>query len=449
MTIRRRIALVAATAVAVAVVLISLGTFVGARRQVTSQIDESLLARADVVNRVRPGALFLVLGVERPDPGTDRIIPPGVADFDATYYQAILRDGRVVNAGAEDLVLPEPERSDLDPDEPTLRSEWVDGVHLRIVTTVRTDGGVVLQIGRPLTEADEAMGRLAVLLLVGGAFGIALAGGLGLVVARQAVKPIGALTETVGDIAKTQSFTERVRVEGNDEVGELAREFNLLLDELESSKQEQVRLVRDAGHELRTPLTALRTNLEILQRHEVEPEERSEMLAAAHAEVEELESLVVEVVDLATDRYEEESPSSVDLGDVVRFVAARFHKRRGRAVEVQSDGSVVVGKRQAIERAVSNVMGNADKFAPTDTPMFVEVSEGTVTVSDSGPGFDKRDLPHVFERFYRSDTARSEPGSGLGLSIVKQIIDDHDGDVFARNRPEGGAEVGFSIPMNA
>jgi two-component system sensor histidine kinase MprB len=449
MTIRRRIALVSASAVAVAVVLISIGTFVGARRQVMSPIDESLLARAEVVERLRPEALFAVFGIERIDVRRDRIVPPGVGDFDAAYYQVKFGDGPVLNAGAEDLVLPEPTSGDVDQNEPTLRSEWVDDVHLRIVTVMRNDGDIVLQIGRPLTEVDTAMARLAVLLLVGGVIGVALAGGLGLLVANQAVKPIDDLTVTVGSIATSQSFSERVDVVGNDEVAELSREFNLLLDELESAKQEQARLVRDAGHELRTPLTALRTNLEVLQRHEVDPEERSEILAAAHGEVEELASLVAEVVDLAGDRYEEEMVGSVDLGDVAQKVAARLENRRGRDVEVTSDGSVVTGKRHALERAVSNVLGNADKFSPSDASITVDVSDGTITVCDAGAGFDSQDLPHIFERFYRSDAARSQPGSGLGLSIVRQIVDDHGGETFARNGGAGGAEVGFSIPTDA
>jgi two-component system sensor histidine kinase MprB len=211
------------------------------------------------------------------------------------------------------------------------------------------------------------------------------------------------------------------------------------------AKQEQARLVRDAGHELRTPLTALRTNLEVLQRHEVGTAERTEILSAAHGEVEELALLVAEVVDLASDRYEEETVGPVDLDDVASAVIDRVEKRMGHHVVLTSDGSVVDGKRHALERALSNIIQNADKFSVSDSEISVAISEGTVTVSDEGPGFDPQDLPYIFERFYRSDAARSEPGSGLGLSIVKQIIDDHNGEVFARNGQNGGAEVGFTL----
>ena len=195
-------------------------------------------------------------------------------------------------------------------------------------------------------------------------------------------------------------------------------------------------------------MTALRTNLEVLQRHKVDPTERTEILAAAHGEVEELASLVAEVVDLASDRYEEESVSTVNLAEAVQEVVNRLEQRKGRRVEVTLDSSVVTGKRNAIERAVSNIVGNADKFSPPKTPIRVQVDNGTVTVTDEGPGFDPADVPYIFERFYRSDAARSQPGSGLGLSIVKQIVDDHGGEVFAHNNDSGGAEVGFSLPTD-
>jgi two-component system sensor histidine kinase MprB len=445
MTIRRRIALVSAVAVGVAVVLIAVGTFVGAKGQVLGQVDESLLARAEEIDRVPPAVLFAILAIERGDVQRDRIIRTRPGDFDTSYYQMLFPDGRVINIGDDDIVLPGPNPDDLDPRASTLRSEWVNDVHLRIATTLRAESDVVVQIARPLTEVDALLGRLAALLLFGGLVGVGLATGLGLLVANQALKPISRLKTSFGEIAETQSFTDRVDVVGNDEVAELSREFNLLLDELESAKMDQARLVRDAGHELRTPLTALRTNLEVLQRHDVGPTERTEILAAAHGEVEELALLVAEVVDLASDRYEEEPVGSVNLAEAVRAVVDRLEQRKGRRVELTLDTSVVTGKRNALERAISNIVGNADKFASTSTPIRVEVKDGTVTVTDEGPGFDPSDVPYVFERFYRSDAARSEPGSGLGLSIVKQIVDDHGGEVFARNSASGGAEVGFSL----
>jgi len=277
--------------------------------------------------------------------------------------------------------------------------------------------------------------------------GVAVAGGLGLLVARSALKPIDELRESISAVAASHAFDQRLDVSTNDEIAELARAFNELLAELESARADQVRLARDAGHELRTPLTALRTNIEILQRHEVSQEERAEMIDAAHAEVEELTALVSEVVDLATDRYQEEPLAGFQIGAVVADVSERLKRRNGREVHVDDDGSVVVAKRAAIDRAITNIVTNADKWAVPGTPIVVQIDQRKVTVTDSGPGFVAEDIDHVFERFYRSSDARSTPGSGLGLSIVVQIVEDHGGEVFARNRSgHSGAVVGFSLP---
>jgi two-component system sensor histidine kinase MprB len=452
MSIQRRIALVSAAAVAVTVFVVSIGAFLGAKSQIMGQIDASLLERASIVEIgsvvVEEGPLFGT-GDRGRNPFRELVTVfarPGRPEFDTAFFQIITPEG-TLNIGSDELELPPPSADDLDPDEATLRSEWVDGTHLRIATLVVPGTETIFQIGRPLTEADESLAGFALLLAVGSALGILLAGGLGLVVARHAVRPIGDLEQSVSEITQTRDIGGRLDVRGSDEIAELAIAFNALLAEVEAAREEQTRLVRDAGHELRTPLTALRTNIEILQRHEVEPDERKRMLEAAHAEVEELTELVSEVVDLATDRYEEEPLAAVELRAVVEAIAERFDRRNGRSVVLDADSSTVSGKRAALERAIGNIVANADKWSPIDGEIIVTIRNGTLTVADSGPGIAEPDIGHVFERFYRSDDARPTPGSGLGLSIVEQIVTDHGGEVFARNRPTGtGAEVGFTIP---
>jgi len=444
MSIRRRITVASATAVAVTVVLMSVGAFVAARQQILRPIDDSLLARAsdltDISSQVNGRGPGGGLG--------NLLFRPRAGDFDSVYYQLIFPDGSVLNVGEDGTVLPDPEVVDVDLGQPTLRTIWVDGVHLRVITAFDAPIGVVVQIARPLTEADETLRDLAWVLTMGSLAGIALAALLGMLVSRNAVKPIEDLRVDVAAIAETQQLGDRIDIDGDDEVAELASAFNDLLTQLDVAQAQQVRLVRDAGHELRTPLTALRMNLEILQRHEVPAEEREVMIGAAHAEVEELSDLVTEIVDLATDRYEEEPMSEVALAEVVMSVAERLERRNGRQVELSSDGSVVHGRPEALERAVANIMANADKWSPDEAAISVVVVDGSVTVTDSGPGIPESDLPFVFDRFYRADAARTTPGSGLGLSIVDQIVGDHGGTVFARNANSGsGAVVGFSIPV--
>lgn len=441
MSIRRRISIVAAVAVAITVFLVAVGAFLAARKQVLAPIDKSLIERVDAARRVR--AADIQEGrLGRPTLGL--AIRP--SDFDSVYYQIGLADGRTLNLGRDELVLPTPSSGDLAGPGPTLRSVWVDDVHLRIAAATNRSTGMYVQIARPLTEADATLASFAAMLAFGGLFGIALALGLGLLVSRNAVKPIDALRRDVSEIARTGELTDRIEVVGDDEVAELARAFNELLGQLEHARSEQVRLVRDAGHELRTPLTALRMNLEMLQRHDVERDDRQEMLSAATEEVEELSHLVTEIVDLATDRYEAEPITDVDLGEIAQAALNRVRRRNGRAVEFSSDGSSVRGRREALERAVTNIVTNADKWSPEGAAIAVEVSDNSVIVRDHGPGIADEDLPHVFDRFYRADAARTTPGSGLGLSIVEQIVSEHGGRVFASNAKDGGALVGFAIP---
>lgn len=445
MTIRRRITVVTAAAVAVTVVVVSIGAFLAARRQLLEPIDESLLRRAEAIARVPDG-------IRRPGADLGRrlgelIFSPRASDFDAVFYQIIFPDGSVLDVGEDELVLPSPPPTVEEGTSPMLRSVRVDDVHLRVVAFEEPGLGVVVQIARPLTEADQTLGRFAGVLAVGSLLGIALAVGLGTVISRSAVKPIEALRADVARITEAESLGVRIDRDTDDEVAELAGAFNELLAQLERSKEQQVRLVRDAGHELRTPLTALRMNLEILQRHDVSGEERTVMLDAAHAEVEELTQLVGEIVDLATDRYEQEPMSQVELAAVVTSVVDRMQRRSQRSIKVHADDSVVNGRRDALDRAVANVVANAMKWTADDGAVVIEVVEGTVTVVDDGPGIADADLPHVFERFYRSDAARTTPGSGLGLSIVQQIVADHGGTVFARHADTGsGACVGFTLP---
>jgi two-component system, OmpR family, sensor histidine kinase MprB len=447
MTIRRRITVATAVAVGVTVVVVILGSFVAARQQVLDPIDESLLARASIIEgapeRDFPANLF------RAGSRVGALLNPGrTGAFDAVYYQIILPGGSTINVGTDALQLPVPEPEEVGVGAAKLRSIWVDDVHLRVAAIARSGTGAVAQVARPLTEADQTLRRFSGMLLVGGIAGIGLAIALGALVSRTAVRPIESLEESVGAISASGGMGDRLAPDGDDEVASLARAFNRLLEQLEESKAQQVRLVRDAGHELRTPLTALRTNLEVLQRHEVGEEERVAMIAAANAEVEELSSLVVEIVDLATEGREQGSLARVALDDVVGSAIERFRRRTDRSIDLTSDDSTVMGRRDALERAVVNLLVNAETWSPEGGTISVVVGAGRVTVLDEGPGFDAADLPHVFERFYRSDRARTNPGSGLGLSIVEQVAIDHGGSVFARNRQDrGGAEVGFSIPL--
>jgi two-component system sensor histidine kinase MprB len=281
--------------------------------------------------------------------------------------------------------------------------------------------------------------------------GIGVAAGLGLVVARSAVGPIGRLTKAAEHVAETQEFEAHIEIDRDDEIGRLASSFNSMLAALEESRLQQQRLVHDAGHELRTPLTALRTNIELLAKADELPAgQRRDLLDDVTFELKELSNLVTEVVDLATDAATtDEALVTLRLDELVERVVVRARRRTGREIVADLESWRVEGRRVMLERAVANLIDNAVKWSPSDTAVEVSLVEGRLEVWDHGSGIAASDRPRIFDRFFRSDTARGTPGSGLGLSIVKRVAEDHGGSVHVGESDGGGAVVGFSLPTTA
>lgn len=432
----------AAVAVAVAVVLVSAAAFLLARRELRSEIDESLVERALVIQALAddPHGIVGSEGAMRPPIG---LLGGRGPSFDTVYYQVILPSGEIlIPEGQAFLPITE---VDVELNLAVLSDEDVDGVHVRMITFISDPLGLV-QMARPLTEVDATLAGLAIALSFIGLVGVLLAAGAGLLVARSALKPIDDLAEAAEHVAETQDLAARIEVGTNDEVGRLARNFNAMLSALEESRTQQQRLVRDAGHELRTPLTALRTNIELLGRTKnLSDDQRSELIAAAEAEVKDLSVLVGEVVDVASDRYTEEPIEELSLDDIVERSVERAIRRTSLRIDVSSERSPVQGRAVALARAIDNLLDNALKWGADGGEIEVTVADGRVSVRDHGPGIDEADLDHVFDRFYRSASARSMPGSGLGLSIVKQIVEAHGGEVFVETPDGGGVVVGFEI----
>ena len=152
---------------------------------------------------------------------------------------------------------------------------------------------------------------------------------------RRATRPIEQLTDTAERIAETQDLTTPIPVKGDDEVGRLAASFNTMLIALDTSREQQQRLVVDASHELRTPLTAVRTNIDFLgHATTLDADERAQLIAETRLELDELTNLVSEMVELATDVRSEEPVEPVALADVANDVATRFRRRTGTDINV-------------------------------------------------------------------------------------------------------------------
>ena len=327
------------------------------------------------------------------------------------------------------------------------RDVTVDDDRYRMLTAGYGNGLGAVQTARSLEEVERVLAGLRSSILMAALVVTLVAASLGWLIARQVTRRLVRLTAAAEQVTATRQLDVEVPVSGTDETGRLGSAFNEMLTALARSKQDQQRLVQDAGHELRTPLTSLRTNVYALRRSDqLSPEQQDQVLDDLEGETAELTRLIDEVVELATDRRGDEAEEQIRLGALVERVAGRSAQRSGREVLVGADGTVVLGRPLALERAVGNLVENALKF-DQDGPIAVACSQGRVEVADRGPGFDDEDLPRVFDRFYRSTAARSRPGSGLGLAIVADIVGQHGGEVYARNREGGGAVVGFTIPV--
>jgi two-component system, OmpR family, sensor histidine kinase MprB len=328
------------------------------------------------------------------------------------------------------------------------------GEHVRVYTiaALGTPGYAYTSIAS-LSTMDSSLNKLTIELGFAAVGGILLATIAGLVVARSAVKPVRRLTRAVEHVAKTEDLSVKLPVEGKDEINRLGAAFNKMTKALATSRDRQRQLIADAGHELRTPLTSLRTNVDLLLRsertgRELPPGRRETMLVSVDQQLHELSGLVTDLLELS--RSQEGGPR--------RTMRVALHESVGRAVEraklrgpglhfdVKIEPWFVQGDPTAVDRAVVNLLDNAVKFSPAAGTVTVRLNAGEYTVTDQGPGIDPADLPHVFERFWRSDSARSLPGSGLGLAIVSQVADESGGKVGLYPAPGGGTAAHLFLP---
>ena len=330
--------------------------------------------------------------------------------------------------------------------EPYFEDDTVDGVHVRVFTT-QVIPGLAVRFARSLADTDQTLSRLRLILLLVGLGGIAVAVGLGLVVARTALAPVQRLTGAAERVTATRDLSERIDAEGEDELSRLASSFNTMLEALSRSVGAQRQLVADASHELRTPLTSLRTNLEVLSGGKrISPSERKRMLAEVVVQLDELGALVGDLVELARDGEREHELTDVRLDLLVDEAVSRVGRRHPDArFESDLEPTVVRGAAPRLDRAVTNLLENAAAWSPAGQPVTVTVRDGFITVRDHGPGITDEDLPHVFERFYRASTARGKPGSGLGLAIVRQVAEAHGGRASVERAEGGGALVRLEL----
>jgi two-component system sensor histidine kinase MprB len=408
-----------------------------------SQFDETLQSRAhDLPPRLD------VIG----DPGGRQFLGLRPERFGgvAVFTQLVHRDGKAITPPDTTGELPISDR-DLaaargEIDRPFFEDAHVEDTHVRVLT-VPLGHGYAVQVARSLEEVDSILGRLKRWLIALALVGIAIAAGLGLLVARAVLAPVQRLTRAAEDVSETGDLSQRIDAGGKDELSRLAATFNTMLGALEGSARAQRQLVSDASHELRTPLTSLRTNIEVLARDQaLPPGDREQLLRDVTEQLTEMTALIAELVELARGDLTPTDPEDVRLDLVAAEAIDRTRRNRpGVSFQTELAESLIRGVPATIERAVSNLLDNAAKWSPPDGEIEVTVRDGEVTVRDHGPGIDEEDLPFVFDRFYRAPAARGRPGSGLGLAIVRQVAEAHGGTVTAEPAAGGGTLMRLTL----
>ena len=443
MNLRGKLAVAFAGVGAAAAVLVGVFSYQAASGRIGAELDRSLLTTAA---EIAAGATQVL----DPSPITRGPVGDGHHQAQPMVAQSIGQDGSVKPIGGR------PVRLAVEDEDRALAATGTVGQHryqdftvvpddYRVITVALGDGKGAVQVGIDVDESRHVLGALAGRITGVSALVLVAAALAGWLLARQITRRLVRLTEVAERVSDGGLAGVAVPGGGGDEVGRLATAFDRMLARLADSRADQERLVQDAAHELRTPLTSLRTNASVLRRFgELSPDSRTRLLADVDGETKELTHLVDELVELATRRYEAEQPEPVVLGEIAERAADRVRRRTGRVISVDADTATLTGQPKALERAVSNLLENAVKFDPAG-PVGVVVRDGRVQVLDHGPGIGDEDASHVFDRFYRADEARGLPGSGLGLSIVREIALAHGGSVFTEPRPGGGAVVGFTV----
>lgn len=438
MNLRTRIALLVAGTMALSIIVVSVVALTTTVREIERDADRQLSARAD---RLRSGfgrgptdnqEIRSLFGENQP-----------IQFIDEEGSIALTFGAREpLPVSEEDLVAIKENKS-----SPIHTVTSTDGTYRVITVPLENGGGLML--AEDLAEQQAFLARIQGQFIVIGLIGAAVAGLVASAIATQSLRPMATLAAAAERVATTQQLDSSIPVRADDEVGRVSKSFNTMLSALAASRSQQKRLIDDASHELRTPLTALRTNVELIQRaHDMSSEDRQEILKDVNYELEELTTLVDELVELAKDNHTNDDPiMDIDLFELVNRMAERAERRYDRKVIIEGSASVVAGRPTLIERAVSNLIENANKWGAPSTPIEIHVADGAVRVRDYGPGISDVDKPRVFDRFYRSDAARTMPGSGLGLSIVEEIVAFHGGETIVEDAPEGGAVVGFKVAV--
>ncbi len=456
--IRRRLVLAITITVGLA---IGLGSWV-----VVNSLEDRLIANVD--EEFTSGAL----SQEVRERLTDRPFPSRQLDdrgFEESSDVAVLRISkrgaviRATPAGTASDPSPLPAATDLRPAEGivTVASVENDGPRYRAAAIETADGGRLI-VGISLAAVDATVDEARRIQRIFGIVAVALAGLISWLLVRRAFAPIEGMISAAGRIADGD-LTERTDVgETTSEVGRLGAALDTMLDRIESAVDEKTRseatmrrFVADASHELRTPLTSVRGYAELYRQGADDPEAVATGMARIEAEATRMSRLVEDLMVLARmDQQPTTTREPVDLTTIVGdAVDAARVRDLDRTYELNAETELLtLGDEHQLRQVLDNLLANARVHTPPGTTVEVaaqrDASGFSIMVADDGPGFRSDDQPRAFDRFWRSTRADENPldGAGLGLSIVRSIVEAHGGTVALDTSAAGGARFLLHLP---
>ncbi len=313
-----------------------------------------------------------------------------------------------------------------------------------------------LFVARDTENIVNAMDGLLRTLLIAIPFTLLIAGGGGIFLAGRSLAPVDQITRAAREIEESD-LSKRIDVHTKDELGGLAKTLNQMIERLEKAFKRQKQFTGDASHELRAPLAVIEAESTLALQRERNVDEYKRSLSTVAEEAKHMSNIIDQLLNLARADAKCEPPSfeQIDVGELLRNLCeSHKNKCNEKGIDLQLNiinSASVSGNEAMLKRLFSNILTNAIKFTQSDgritTSLRRDGKGAVVYITDTGIGIPETDLPHIFDRFYRVDKARSraEGGSGLGLSICKQIIEIHGGSISAESEVGRGSTFTVKI----
>lgn len=457
MTIRLRLTLWYSGLLLVLIALLGMTVLVTLDRTLHRQVDSTL---REVARDAQKQAAFVLVDPQG-EPITFTPLYPQVDTFGSEVYIQFWRKGETdypvslsYNLGTHYAPL---DKKGLAYDYETSNDVTIDNVKLRVITRPifvhdRLVGHV--QVAASLKPVETALDRLLTIMLSGGLIALGASFMLGNWLAGRVVKPISSIAGTAQQIVDADDLEKRIPHDGpKDEIGHLTTTINQMLERLEKLFNSQRRFVSDISHELRTPLTSIIGNVELARRYGLQPD----MLGIIEAESHRINRLINDLLMLAQADIAQLplSKNRIQLDRLLREVFANVQMlaKEGVALRLEKTSPLEIeGDGERLKQLLMQLINNALTYTNQGSITLSLHQNGEwaeIHVVDTGIGIPAEDLPHIFDRFYRVDKARSRQagGTGLGLSIAKWIAEAHGGTLTAQSQPQHGSTFTLRLPL--